>query len=144
ESSKWIIGATRRVLPDHDMTFSYIPHLDYDLQRYGSSGPEAVRAAREVDEALAPLLDDAEAMGATVVVRSEYGISDVAQAAGAARALRRAGLLHVHRIAAGEILDTWPSRAFAVAGHQVAHGYVRKPEDVPAVRDLLAALPGVE
>src|SRR5690606_18477739 len=40
--------------------------------------------------------------------------------------------------------DTWTSRAFAVADHQVAHVYVRKPEDVPAVRDLLAALPGVE
>lgn len=144
ESSKWIIGATRRVLPDHDMTFSYIPHLDYDLQRYGSSGPEAVRAAREVDEALAPLLDDAEAMGATVVVLSEYGITDVDQPVDVNRALRRAGLLHVHRNSTGEILDTWTSRAFAVADHQVAHVYVRKPEDVPAVRDLLAALPGVE
>lgn len=144
ESSKWIIGATRRVLPDHDMTFSYIPHLDYDLQRYGSSSPEAVRAAREVDEALAPLLDDAEAMGATVVVLSEYGITDVDQPVDVNRALRRAGLLHVHRNSTGEILDTWTSRAFAVADHQVAHVYVRKPEDVPAVRDLLAALPGVE
>lgn len=144
ESSKWIIGATRRVMPEHDLTLAYIPHLDYDLQRFGPSGPEAVRAAKEVDEALAPLLDDAEAMGATVVVLSEYGITDVNRPVDVNRALRRAGLLHVHRNSTGEILDPWTSRAFAVADHQVAHVYVRNPEDVPAVRDLLADLPGVE
>ena len=144
ESSRWIIGATRKVMPDHDLTLAYIPHLDYDLQRFGPSGPEAVRAAQEVDAALAPLLDDAEAMGATVVVLSEYGITDVDTPVDVNRALRRAGLLHVHRNSTGEILDTWTSRAFAVADHQLAHVYVRNPEDVPAVRDLLAALPGVE
>src|SRR5699024_560003 len=41
KSSRWIIGATRRLMPRHDLTLSYVPHLDYDLQRYGSSGPEA-------------------------------------------------------------------------------------------------------
>ncbi len=143
-SSKWIIGAARRVMPDHDMTLAYIPHLDYDLQRYGSSGPEAVRAAKEVDAALAPLLDDAERMGATVVALSEYGITDVDRPVDVNRVLRHAGLLHVHRNSTGEILDTWTSRAFAVADHQVAHVYVKNPDDVPAVRDLLAALPGVE
>ena len=144
ESSKWIIGATRRVMPDHDLTLAYIPHLDYDLQRFGSSGPEAVRAAKEVDEALAPLLDDAERMGATVVVLSEYGITDVDRPVDVNRVLRRAGLLHVHTNSTGEILDPWTSKAFAVADHQVAHVYVRDPDDVPMVRDLLAALPGVE
>ncbi len=144
ESSKWIIGATRRVMPEHDLTLAYIPHLDYDLQRFGPSGPEAVRAAKEVDEALAPLLDDAERMGATVVVLSEYGITDVDRAVDVNRVLRRAGLLHVHRNSTGEILDPWTSRAFAVADHQVAHVYVRNPEDVGTVRDLLTGLPGVE
>lgn len=144
ESSKWIIGATRRVMPDHDLTLAYIPHLDYDLQRFGSSGPEAVRAAKEVDEALAPLLDDAERMGATVVVLSEYGITDVDRPVDVNRVLRRAGLLHVHTNSTGEILDPWTSKAFAVADHQVAHVYVRDPDDVAMVRDLLAALPGVE
>ncbi|WP_413451064.1 nucleotide pyrophosphatase/phosphodiesterase family protein [Georgenia phoenicis] len=144
ESSRWIVGATRKVLPDHDLTLAYIPHLDYDLQRFGPSGPEAVRAAKEVDEALAPLLDDAERMGATVVVLSEYGITDVNRPVDVNRLLRRAGLLHVHRNSTGEILDPWTSRAFAVADHQVAHVYVRDPADVPTVRDLLAGLPGVE
>ncbi|WP_152191583.1 alkaline phosphatase family protein [Georgenia satyanarayanai] len=144
ESSKWIVGATRRVMPDHDLTLAYIPHLDYDLQRFGPSGPEAVRAAQEVDEALTPLLDDAERMGATVVVLSEYGITDVDRPVDVNRVLRRAGLLHVHRNSTGELLDPWTSKAFAVADHQLAHVYVRDPDDVATVRDLLTGLPGVE
>jgi predicted AlkP superfamily pyrophosphatase or phosphodiesterase len=43
-----------------------------------------------------------------------------------------------------EYLDPWASRAFAVADHQVAHVYVADESDVPKVRDLLAALPGVD
>jgi hypothetical protein len=42
-----------------------------------------------------------------------------------------------------EYLDPWTSRAFAVADHQVAHVYVADPADVPAVRSLLAGLPGM-
>ncbi len=143
-SSEWIIGATRMLMPEHDLTLAYVPHLDYDLQRYGSSGPEAIRAAREVDAALAPLLDDAEAFGIKVVVLSEYGITDVSRAVDVNRVLRRAGLLHVHHNETGEILDTWTSRAFAVADHQVAHVYVRDEADLPQVRELLEDIPGVE
>jgi predicted AlkP superfamily pyrophosphatase or phosphodiesterase len=142
-SSRWIVEAARRVLPDHDMTLVYVPHLDYDLQRFGPESPQAVAAAREVDATMAPLLDDARASGTTVVALSEYGITRVSRPVDVNRALRRAGLLHVHTNATGELLDPWTSRAFAVADHQVAHVYVRDPADLPAVRDLLAALPGV-
>ncbi|WP_147917845.1 alkaline phosphatase family protein [Ruania zhangjianzhongii] len=143
DSSRWIIGATRRLMPEHDLTLAYVPHLDYDLQRFGPSGPEAVRAAQELDEALAPLLDDAEALGATVVVLSEYGITDVSRAVDVNRVLRRAGLLHVHHNETGELLDTWTSPAFAVADHQVAHVYVRNEENLPQVKALLEEVPGV-
>ena len=143
ESSRWIIGATRRLMPDHDLTLAYVPHLDYDLQRFGPSGPEAIRAAQELDAELAPLLDDAEALGAKVVVLSEYGITDVSRPVDVNRVLRRAGLLHVHHNETGELLDTWTSPAFAVADHQVAHVYVRDSEDLPRVTALLEEVPGV-
>lgn len=143
KSSQWIVGAARKVLPDHDLTLAYIPHLDYDLQRFGPDGPEAVRAAREVDAAVAPLLADAKRLGATVVVLSEYGITGVSRAVDVNRVLRRAGYLHVHTNATGELLDTWTSPAFAAADHQLAHVYVRDPADLPAVKELLEATPGV-
>ncbi|MFI7514614.1 alkaline phosphatase family protein [Micromonospora echinofusca] len=144
-SSTWICRAAELILADHapDLTLVYVPHLDYDLQRFGPSSPRAAAAAAELDGVLGPLLDAARARDATVVVLSEYGITDVSRPVDVNRALRAEGLLRVHTQAGMEYLDPWTSRAFAVADHQVAHVYVRDPADVPAVATLCAALPGV-
>ena len=50
-STRWIAQATQRVMERHDpaLTLCYLPHLDYDLQRFGPDGPEARRACAEVD-----------------------------------------------------------------------------------------------
>ncbi|MDG4772286.1 nucleotide pyrophosphatase/phosphodiesterase family protein [Solwaraspora sp. WMMD792] len=144
-SSEWIAKATRQIMADHspDLTLAYLPHLDYDLQRYGGAGPHAQRAAAELDAVLAPLLDAAAARGATVVALSEYGITDVSQPVHVNRLLRAEGLLRVYTQAGMEYLDPWTSRAFAVADHQIAHVYVRDPADVATVAKLCAGLPGV-
>lgn len=144
ESSQWIVDATRRLLPHHDLTLAYVPHLDYDLQRFGPRSEQARRAARELDTVLTPLLDDAERLGVEVAVVSEYGITEVDRPVHLNRVLRRAGLLEVHTQAGMEYLDPWASRAFAVADHQVAHVYVRDPGELEAVRAVLEAVPGVE
>ena len=59
--ASWIIDATRHILRtrDPDLALCYLPHLDYDLQRFGPDDPRSHRAAAELDAALAPLLDDA-------------------------------------------------------------------------------------
>lgn len=142
-SSRWIVGAARHVMPGHDLTLVYVPHLDYDLQRFGPDDPRSLDAARALDGVLAPLLDDAQRLGVTTVVLSEYGITEVDTPVDVNRMLRNAGLLEVHANASGELLDPSASRAFAVADHQVAHVYVPDPDDVERVRHLLAALPGV-
>jgi predicted AlkP superfamily pyrophosphatase or phosphodiesterase len=130
-------------MPQQDLTLVYVPHLDYDLQRFGPDAPEAALAARELDRTVAPLLDDARRLGTTVVVLSEYGITSVRRPVDVNRVLRREGLLEVHTNASGELLDPWTSRAFAVADHQVAHVYVRDEADLPRVRALLEPLDGV-
>lgn len=144
-SSRWIIGATRHLMRtrEPDLTLAYIPHLDYDLQRYGPDDPRSHAAATELDAALAPLLDDAEAAGVTVVALSEYGITPVSRPVDVNRALRRAGLLEVHTQDGMEYLDPMASRAFAVADHQIAHVYVRHPRDLDATRQALDDLPGI-
>ncbi len=144
-SSAWICRATEQIMATHspDLTLAYVPHLDYDLQRYGSSGRQAAAAAAELDAVLAPLLDAAAARGTTVVALSEYGITDVSRPVDINRLLRAEGLLTVYTQAGMEYLDPWTSRAFAVADHQVAHVYVKNPADVPAVAKLCAGLPGV-
>ncbi|MEU9603383.1 nucleotide pyrophosphatase/phosphodiesterase family protein [Streptomyces sp. NPDC048057] len=145
-SSQWIIDATRHVMAtrDPDLTLCYLPHLDYDLQRHGPNDPRAGAAAAELNAALAPLLDDARRAGRTVVVLSEYGITEVSRHVDVNRALRRAGLLEVHTQDGMEYLDAMASRAFAVADHQIAHVYVKRPQDLAAVREVLAGLAGVE
>ncbi|MGA5420025.1 nucleotide pyrophosphatase/phosphodiesterase family protein [Streptomyces lavendulocolor] len=145
-SSRWIVDATRHVLRTRgpDLALSYLPHLDYDLQRYGPDDPRSHRAATELDSVMAPLLDDAEAEGRTVVALSEYGITRVDRHVDINRALRRAGLLEVHTQDGMEYLDPTASRAFAVADHQIAHVYVRHPENLAAARAALAGLPGID
>ncbi|MGC5032582.1 alkaline phosphatase family protein [Micromonospora sp. DT229] len=144
-SSSWICRAAEQILTEHspDLTLVYVPHLDYDLQRFGPSSPQAAAAATELDGVLAPLLDAAQARDTTVVVLSEYGITEVSRPVDVNRLLRAEGLLRVHTQAGMEYLDPWTSRAFAVADHQIAHVYVRDPADLAAVAKLCAGLPGV-
>jgi hypothetical protein len=60
------------------------------------------------------------------------------------RALREAGLLRTREELGRELLDAGASDAFAVADHQVAHVYVRRPELVAEVKRMLERLSGVE
>jgi predicted AlkP superfamily pyrophosphatase or phosphodiesterase len=145
-SSRWIAKAATRVMARHDpdLTLVYLPHLDYDLQRFGPNDPRAIRAAGELDRAIGGLLDRAQARGATVVALSEYGITPVSRPVDINRMLRKERLLRVYTQDGMEYLDPWTSRAFAVADHQVAHVYVADPADLSAVRALCEQLPGVD
>jgi predicted AlkP superfamily pyrophosphatase or phosphodiesterase len=144
--TEWIGRCAATILArgqPHDLTLVYLPHLDYDPQRYGPEGSDLPRLVRELDAACVPILDAAKRIGARVWVVSEYGHCQVTRAILPNRALRQAGLLQVRTGPFGEQLDTFTSRAFAVCDHQLAHVYVRDRADWPRVRDLLAALPGV-
>jgi predicted AlkP superfamily pyrophosphatase or phosphodiesterase len=130
-----------RVRPD--LTLVYLPHLDYDPQRFGPDGCDMASLAGELDAACEPLLDEARRAGARVWVVSEYGHVAVTRPVLPNRALRKAGLLEVRPGPFGEQLDTFASRAFAVCDHQLAHLYVKDEGDVPRVREVLTGLPGV-
>ncbi len=145
-STRWIAQAARRVIESHapTLTFVYLPHLDYDLQRFGPNDPRIARSLNELDATCAELLDFARQRKLRVVVLSEYGITEVTDAVHVNRALREAGYLRVREELGLEQLDAGASRAFAVADHQVAHIYVQNPADLPAVRRLCEGLPGVE
>ncbi len=145
-SSRWIAAATRRVMEDHrpTVTLCYLPHLDYDLQRFGPDSPEAVRACGEIDAVAGELADWAANSGHTVAVVSEYGITAVTGDVAINRVLRRSGLLRVQEVDLGwELLDAGASEAFAVADHQLAHVYVKRPERVAEVRAVLESTPGI-
>ena len=145
-SSEWIAAATRNVMQTRrpTVTLCYLPHLDYDLQRYGPDSPEAVRACGEIDRVAGDLAEWAANSGATVVVLSEYGITPVRDGVHVNRTLRRAGLLAVQEVDLGwELLDAGQSDAFAVADHQVAQVYVKDPARIPEAKAVLEATEGV-
>ena len=145
-SSRWIVGATLDVLQEDKpgLTLVYLPHLDYDLQRFGPNGAEATRAAAQLDGEIARLLDYAAQHDIDVIVLSEYGIEEVSQAVEPNMALRKAGLLQVHPAKNGALLDPGNSTAFAVCDHQCAHVYINDATRVQEVASLMKSLPGVD
>lgn len=146
-SSRWIANAGKHVLASRKptLTLIYLPHLDYDLQRYGpsQSHPRVAASLREIDEVAGELIDDAKTRGMRIVVVSEYGIVPVSRPVHLNRMLREKGWLTVRDEDGGEILDHVASRAFAVADHQVAHVYVRDPDLTDTVRVAIEEVPGV-
>jgi predicted AlkP superfamily pyrophosphatase or phosphodiesterase len=146
ESSRWIAHSALHVLEKRrpTLTLVYLPHLDYDLQRFGPNHPGIAAQVAAVDALCAPLIEKASALGAHTVVLSEYGITEVSRPVHINRALREAGWLKVRTERGREQLDAGASEAFAVADHQLAHVYVARPELVGEVAACLKSLPGVE
>ncbi len=148
-STEWIAQATLHVMRTRNptLTLTYLPHLDYNLQRLGPdlSHPRVQQDLKELDAVCGTLIDAAEASGRDVIVVSEYGITPVTDAVHINRALREAGLIAVRPEEHGrEILDPGASAAFAVADHQIAHVYVNDGARLAEVRALLEKLEGVE
>jgi predicted AlkP superfamily pyrophosphatase or phosphodiesterase len=145
-SSRWIARSALHVLERQrpTLTLVYLPHLDYDLQRFGPNHPGIPAQVAAVDALCGPLIETARARGAQVVVLSEYGITEVSRPVHINRALRAAGWLKVRVERGREQLDAGASDAFAVADHQLAHVYVSRPELVSEVAACLRSQPGVE
>jgi predicted AlkP superfamily pyrophosphatase or phosphodiesterase len=148
QSTRWIAEATRLVMAESNptLTLAYLPHLDYDLQRFGpdETHPAVKKSLGEIDTVAGDLIDAARAGGRSIVVMSEYGITNVDRPIHINRTLRDAGLLAVREEDGAELLDPMVSKAFAVADHQIAHVYVAEPQLLPEVRAIVETLPGVE
>ncbi len=149
-SSEWIAGAVRHVLESPallrpDLLFAYLPHLDYDLQRHGPTGPHAQRAAQIAYRLIGDILDCAERAGFDTLVYGDYAIEPVtADPVHPNRALLNAGLFSTIRVKNRLYPDLFSSRAFAMCDHQIAHVYVRDASDLEPAAAVLATLPGVE
>lgn len=146
KSSRWIAESARHVFDTKKptLTLVYLPHLDYDLQRFGPDDPRIPDALRAIDDVAGELIDHVRRAGARVIVLSEYAITKVTGAVHLNRVLRQHGLLRVREELGTEKLDAGGSEAFAVADHQLAHVYVRDPARVAEVKKLLEGVDGVE
>ena len=139
KSSDWIVDATVAVMgkPEFapDLLLTYLPHLDYDLQRHG---PESEKAQDALDFLLGYLTRLRAAcadFGYDFLFFGDYAMEPVQRGAVFPnRRLREAGLFEVRDIREMAYTDFHTSRAFAVADHQVAHVYCRDAEAVEAAR----------
>ena len=145
-SSRWIADASICVDRWHSPTLLlvYLPHLDYNLQRLGTTDARIRADVRAIDEICGTLIAHCRAHGRRIIVLSEYGLVNVTGPVHINRALREGGLLAVRDELDTDALDPGASDAFAVSDHQVAHVYIRDPARIGAVKALLERLPGVE
>jgi predicted AlkP superfamily pyrophosphatase or phosphodiesterase len=145
-STKWIAESAKLVEERHKptLTFVYLPHLDYNLQRLGPDMTAVAKDLNAVDEVCGDLIRYYEARNTQVVLLSEYGIVPVKRPVHINRVLRRLGLIQVRKELGLEVFDAGASAAFAVADHQVAHVYVNDLSKLSAVRTALEATEGID
>ena len=145
-SSEWITRSALHVRENLDptLTLVYLPHLDYALQKYGPESEMLAPELAAVDRLCGQLIDQADRDGVRILVLSEYGITAVTGPVYLNRTLRQAGMIRVREERGRELLDAGACDAFAVTDHQIAHIYVRQTENIPAVKQLVEGLDGVE
>ncbi len=145
-ATAWIARCAAEVLSSDppQLTFVYLPHLDYETQKLGPDRCDWPKLVGELDAACAPLLDQAKAVGTAVWVVNEYTHLQVDLPIYLNRVLRKAGWLETRPGPFGETMELYASRAFAVCDHQIAHVYVNDPADLPQLRELLQQQQGID
>jgi predicted AlkP superfamily pyrophosphatase or phosphodiesterase len=147
-ATDWIVEATCAVMtaPDlaPDLLLTYLPHLDYDLQRFGPGHPRVVQALERTYAWLSTLWHTAAAAGYDIVLFGDYAIEPVTGApVYPNRALRAAGLFQVRAVAGRAYPDFFASAAFAMADHQVVQVCVLDAVRRAEIRRVLEQLDGV-
>lgn len=145
DSSEWIARSAEWTESRHkpDLSLVYLPHLDYDLQRFGPNDPRIAAQARAIDDVAGKLMDFYAAQGVRSIVLSEYGITEVKRTVALNRIFRAKGWIALREELGRDLLDCGASRVFAIADHQVAHIYLNDPSLLSEVRSLLEKTDGV-
>ncbi len=145
-SSQWIADASviTEEMYSPTLTLIYLPHLDYNLQRYGNNFSLIQKDLIEIDTVCEELVKFYESRDVEVILLSEYGITDVHSPVHINRILRENNMLAVRDEQGLELLDAGASAAFAVADHQIAHVYVNDKNKISQVRAILERIKGIE
>lgn len=146
KATQWIADAAlitdQRYNPT--LSFIYLPHLDYCLQKKGPDIAAIRQELREIDAVIEQLVRYYEEQNAHIILLSEYGICPVHHPIHINRLLREKGLLKVRVERGLELLDTAVSKAFAVADHQIAHIYINDASVIPALKSFFEKVEGID
>ena len=145
QSSEWIAQSAQWIEAQHAPTLNLIslPHLDYNLQRYGPNDTGVHGDLEAIDAVVGELITFFEARDIEVILLSEYGITEVDRPIHPNRIFREQGWITVKDELGLEQLDCGASRAFAISDHQIAHIYLNDPTLRETVHDTLLASEGV-
>ncbi|MBL7076152.1 MAG: alkaline phosphatase family protein [Kiritimatiellae bacterium] len=147
DSSQWIAEATASLMAcpaAPHLLMTYLPALDYDLQRYGPSDPRCGKAWRQTVKQLTLLANAAARHGYELTMYGDYAIADCPGGAlYPNRILREAGLLTVRPVKRMAYLDAFHTPAFAMVDHEIAHVYATSDAHRAAAADVLRTAPGI-
>jgi predicted AlkP superfamily pyrophosphatase or phosphodiesterase len=171
-ASRWIAESAKWIERKHQPTLSliYLPHLDYNLQRFGTcadggagsplpaglaqadgalgvthpANPAIIPDLRAIDDLVGDLIDFLRERSVQVILLSEYGITNVENPIHLNRLFRREDWLTVKEELGLELVDAGASKVLAVADHQVAHIYLNDPSLRVRARELLQSWEGID
>jgi len=144
-SSEWIALSAQWIENKYSPSLSlvYLPHLDYPLQKVGPTGESIPEELKRIDQVVGELLDFYATQNISVILHSEYGISEAHTPIHLNRLLRQHDHLTIKDELGHDTLDCGASEAFAIADHQIAHLYLNDPSLLSEIRALLEKQPGI-
>ena len=145
KSSQWIATAAQWIEESFQphLNLIYLPHLDYNLQRFSPNHPESQQSLREIDQTVGSLLSFFQNRNIQVVLLSEYGITQVDQPIAINRILRKNNWIRIKKELGREYIDYGSSPAFALPDHQIAHLYINDPTQRKKIKNTLENTPGI-
>ena len=145
KSSQWIATAAQWIEQafQPDLNLIYLPHLDYNFQRFSPNHPESIQSLSEIDQIVDGLLSFFQERNIQVVLLSEYGITEVDQPIPINQILRKNHWIKIKNELGREHIDYGSSPAFAIADHQMAHIYINDPTQLKNIQKTLEKTPGI-
>jgi len=147
KASDWIAEATVAIMDSEttpDLLMTYLPVLDYDLQRFGLDHSRSRKALEHLLRQLKMLKDCADANGYELLVFGDYALENVTGApVYPNRELRKHGLLNVRTVKGMAYPDFYTSSGFVMVDHEIGHLFVPDESKISEVRGVIEKLEGI-
>ncbi|MFH1824174.1 MAG: nucleotide pyrophosphatase/phosphodiesterase family protein [Candidatus Firestonebacteria bacterium] len=145
KSSQWIAEATIELMKKEmpDLVLTYLPHLDYELQKSGPNSNKAKKSFTQLKKILINLIQKSKEYDYNVLIFSDYAMRQVNKTIFPNRILREKGLFNTRNVKGMCYPDLYTSSVFAVVDHQIAHIVVRKDLNKSRIVDIFKNISGI-
>ncbi|MEA2013659.1 MAG: alkaline phosphatase family protein [Verrucomicrobiota bacterium] len=146
KSSQWISEATiftmKNLAPD--LVLTYLPHLDYILQKEGLDALNSEKAFNQLGSILDVLIHHASQMGYHVIFFGDYAMQNVDSVVYPNKILKENGLFKCREIKNMLYPDYYATKAIAVTDHQIAHIMISDKKSKEFVKSLFDQTKGIQ